>query len=146
MLFVFSSMCGVTLVASKFIIYTQQLKLASGGDNSSSIAVIEKPLPYVVWRPVDETAHYFIAFFIDVLSAIIGCTFNTVTQLIIFSILTFIAGQLEILQQRFRNLGFLCSKAGTFDGKFEVLKKLILEHQQLISYVENLDDNMKYIM
>lgn len=127
-LFTYSSLCGVTLVISKFILYTQQLK-----NNNELDVKIEKPLPYVVWRPVDEKDHYFTAFSLDTLSAIIGCTFNTVTQLIFLSIMTFIAGQLEILQRRFKRYGSLCSQHDTFEKKFELLKSLIVEHQQLIA-------------
>ncbi|CAH1104609.1 unnamed protein product [Psylliodes chrysocephalus] len=123
-----SSMCGINMTISTLILYAQQMH-----SKDELVREKDKPLPYAMWRPVNEKDHYFICFCLDIISITFGCSFNTVTQLIFFSILTFVAGQLEILQAQFRRYGSLCAQRDTFEKKFEILKKLIVEHQQIIA-------------
>ncbi|XP_074035955.1 uncharacterized protein [Leptinotarsa decemlineata] len=128
---VYSSMCGITLVLTKFYVYIQ-LKNAAARNHMNQ-TYIEPPLPYVVWRPVDEKKHYISAFFIDSISATIGCTFNTTTQLIFISVMTFLIGQLKILQNRFRNFGQALQEKMTTTELSGKLRLLIIHHKRIIT-------------
>ncbi|XP_072375344.1 odorant receptor 10-like [Diabrotica undecimpunctata] len=143
-MFISSGMCGVTLVVTKFVVYIQEINAAATGLLNDTI--IEKPLPYIIWRPVDETKHYVIAFILDIFSATVGCSFNSVTQIIFISLMTYISGQLIVLQNHFREYGPKCSNLKSYEEKYAYLRQLILEHKKIIEYVEELDDNMKYLM
>ncbi|XP_056644768.1 odorant receptor 94a-like [Diorhabda sublineata] len=127
-----------------FAVYEKQLKKAKLGLLNESL--VEKPLPYVIWRPVDEKTNYWEAFCLDTLSASIGCTFNSITQLIFLSLLTYISGQLQILQFNFRNFGRSCANSNGRNEKLKLLRKLITKHLDIISFVANLDENMKYLL
>ncbi|CAH1104695.1 unnamed protein product [Psylliodes chrysocephalus] len=143
-LFFFSGMCGVTVVFCKLVVYKHSSNQATLGlINDTEIL---KPLPYYIWRPIDYKEHYFAAFILDIVTASIGCTYNTSTQIVYLTLLTFIIGQLKILQVNFRNYGFVCSQKSTDKEKFYYLRNLIIEHQRIISFVKELDDNMKYLL
>ncbi|KAG5876611.1 hypothetical protein JTB14_004223 [Gonioctena quinquepunctata] len=58
--------------------------------------------------------------------------------------MTFLIGQLKILQNRFRNFGKESSETKTAEEEMKALRLLILEHKRIIMYVENLDDCMKF--
>ncbi|XP_057669844.1 uncharacterized protein LOC130902056 [Diorhabda carinulata] len=130
-LFTASTLCGITLITTKFLVYEKQLKKAKLGLLNESL--VEKPLPYVIWRPVDEKTNYWEAFCLDTLSASIGCTFNSITQLIFLSLLTYISGQLQILQFNFRNFGRSCANSNGRNEKLKLLRKLITKHLDIIS-------------
>ncbi|CAH1104692.1 unnamed protein product, partial [Psylliodes chrysocephalus] len=137
-------MCGVTIVICKLAIYKHSLNQAALGlINETEIL---KPLPIYIWRPINSKEHYFAAFMLDIVTASIGCTYNTSTQMVYLTIFTFIICQLKILQVKFRNYGFVCSQKSTEEEKFYYLRNLIVEHQTIISFVKELDDNMKYLL
>ncbi|CAG9854921.1 unnamed protein product [Phyllotreta striolata] len=143
-LFLVSAMCGVTLVFCDVAIYSYDMKRVKSGDLNSSD--VRRPLPYHIWRPIDEKKHYYRAFLLDVLTATIGCTYNTATQIVYLSILTFILGQIKILQVKFEQMGAVCSRLGSEQERFMYLRSLIVEHQNIISFVKDLDENMKYLL
>ncbi|KAG5858387.1 hypothetical protein JTB14_014056 [Gonioctena quinquepunctata] len=132
-LLIHSFICGLTLISSKFLSYVH-LKNTAVRENWN-VTKIEPPLLFCIWRPIDEEKHHYYALILDFVAATISCTCNIVTQQIFISIMTFLIGQLRILQNRFRTFGKESSETKTTEEDSEALRLLILEHKQIIMCV-----------
>ncbi|KAG5876613.1 hypothetical protein JTB14_004224 [Gonioctena quinquepunctata] len=60
-LFIHSSLCGLTLVLTKFLAYIQLRNTAIR--ENSNVTNIDLPVPYIVWRPIDEKKILLSCFF-----------------------------------------------------------------------------------
>ncbi|XP_074035207.1 odorant receptor 30a [Leptinotarsa decemlineata] len=143
---------GIPLIMLNYISYLQFEKTHILTNTTES-----KPLPYVSWFPFDSDEYYFVAFGMDSVAAFMGSTYNCLVQLFFIAIMTFVIGRLRILQEHFRNFDEIDEFGENIGGEsgtdrnedhdvLKNLKRLILEHMEIIGCVKKLDDSTKYLL
>nr|XP_023021046.1 odorant receptor 30a-like [Leptinotarsa decemlineata] len=143
---------GIPLIMLNYISYLQFEKTHILTNTTES-----KPLPYVSWFPFDSDEYYFVAFGMDSVAAFMGSTYNCLVQLFFIAIMTFVIGRLRILQEHFRNFDEIDEFGKNIGGEsgtdrnedhdvLRNLKRLILEHMEIIGCVKKLDDSTKYLL
>nr|WJJ63321.1 odorant receptor 21 [Pachyrhinus yasumatsui] len=114
---------------------------------------LQKPFPLPLWYPFDKNKYYFWAIFHQVVNITQSVLFNIAVQALIHSVMVFIKTELKILQHKIKNLN-LYDDAGLEknnnskenDDIFYVLKLAVKKHQELISWVEQFNESIKYLL
>ncbi|XP_060522776.1 odorant receptor Or2-like [Cylas formicarius] len=109
--------------------------------NKKYNTTIPKPFPYeLYYMTLDEEKYGTLFVWFNDFSILVAGFLVVSTQVIFISCIIFASSLLRMLQIRFKKMiGFTVNISVT-------LRELILEHQRVIEFVNNLNESMKYIM
>ncbi|KAL1509552.1 hypothetical protein ABEB36_004266 [Hypothenemus hampei] len=140
----FYALLSVSILQISGIIGTLHIKTHNALTNDT----VEPHLMYPLILPFNKTQHLHWHFSMQLLCAWNGVLYYLLTELIFIVILVYAAGQLQILQVRFRNFLEPNFSIDATDeeirAKIFVLKGLVREHQNTIDFIEDFNDRMKY--
>lgn len=122
-----------------FLMPVMELYTSFGGDHATDH---EKPLPFSSWFPFDKHEHYALAYTLHVISGIYSCQFVVCTDLLLYSFMIFCIAQMKILQVLLKKF----KPQSTESSTLKLLGRYVEKHKTIISFVEELNDLMKYLM
>ncbi|XP_050309440.1 odorant receptor 49b-like isoform X2 [Anthonomus grandis grandis] len=129
-----------------FVIYLRnesQTELIINQGNITGEVSSEKILPIEMWMPFDQNNHYGKTIVIMFIFIFTQTTFNSVSQILYISLMIYVIAELKNLQIIARKFDLEVS------GEAESLanlKRLIIRHQKVIKFVDDLNDAIRYVM
>ncbi|XP_060524870.1 odorant receptor 30a-like isoform X2 [Cylas formicarius] len=103
----------------------------------------EKSLPLNYWYPFDKNKHYTLVLVDQNIRPTLGGLYTAIVNAFVNSIIIFVRLQLKILQYSFRNFDQL--EPDNVKNP-TILRILCVKHQELIRYVEGLNNHLKFII
>ncbi|XP_066251434.1 odorant receptor 10-like [Euwallacea similis] len=104
-----------------------------------------KPFMHDLWYPFRRENHMYWVIFINVLMITQGTCFNTATQSTFINLMMYANSRFKILNIKLRKFDRIAREEENGDV-LGTVKKLIVEHQELIRFVNSLNDRTKYVM
>nr|WJJ63310.1 odorant receptor 10 [Pachyrhinus yasumatsui] len=115
--------------------------------------VFIKALPLSSWFPFDEQTLYLAAYLWHILDSLVGASFVTYTDILMFSLIVYPTGQLKILQYILRNFEIYKQKIqkdyrieNVDVAAFVTFRECINEHKKIIQYVDYFNASMNALM
>ncbi|XP_060531460.1 odorant receptor 82a-like [Cylas formicarius] len=111
-------------------------------------STLDKPLPMPTWYPFDKNKHHAWALGYQVVEILLTALYSGSVHAFTNSVMIFIRAQLQILQYHFKN----CHKSGAeYESNMPAanasgLKSLAVKHQQLIGWIEDLNESFKDLL
>ncbi|XP_074032168.1 uncharacterized protein [Leptinotarsa decemlineata] len=99
----------------------------------------EKILIFTGWFPFDSKKYFDVAYWFQVSNGVFVCMYSISFDSLIISLIIVATARLRILGYKFERFG-----EGERVNFSLLLKSLILEHQEIIRYVENLNESLKW--
>ncbi|XP_076273498.1 odorant receptor 30a-like [Rhynchophorus ferrugineus] len=119
-------------------------------DNSTAVI---KSLPLSSWFPFDEQIFYLAAYIWHIFDSLIGASFVTYTDILMFSIIVYPTGQLRILRHVVRNFESYKQRIKRYynigtdeEAAIVTFRECIFKHKDEISYVDNFNSTMSTLM
>ncbi|XP_060533612.1 uncharacterized protein LOC132706346 [Cylas formicarius] len=104
-------------------------------------AVGDKPTPLLLWYPFDKNRHHIWVMAHQFLTVMVGNCYASAVYLYYNSIMIYVRGRLQILQHYFRNYKKYVFHEST--TTLETLRALCVKHQDLISYINDVNRSFK---
>ncbi|XP_019877813.2 odorant receptor 10a [Aethina tumida] len=114
------------------------------GDNAKFI--------FSSWFPFNKTEHFTLVYVLHVVAGYYGSAYAVYSDAAFFSIMIYCVGQMKILQHYLSNIYKYSidyqkiNNCNLDEAQICVVKKFIVMHQDIISFVELLDDAVKVFM
>uniref|UniRef100_A0AAR5QE19 Odorant receptor n=1 Tax=Dendroctonus ponderosae TaxID=77166 RepID=A0AAR5QE19_DENPD len=134
--------CG-WMVSFLYFLHPFFMELPTMKVNNETITL--KTLPLSTWWPIDVQKHYWTAYCWNVFDGTLGSSFVIDSDMLAFSLVVFAVCRLDILSYRLQRLQ-LAGGQTSQQVNWENFRNLIVQHQEIIAYVDTFNDGMKYVM
>ncbi|XP_030767718.1 odorant receptor 49b-like [Sitophilus oryzae] len=112
-----------------------------------------KNLPLSSWFPFDEQVYYLTAYVWHIFDSLIGASFVTYTDILMFSLIVYPTGQIRILHHVLKNFSTYMDNVKRLnniendeDASYTTFRECIRRHKEIIRYVDNFNESMSILM